>query len=383
LPFAQALREAFAFVATLAVATILASAGAQAQDWTGAFTLIPVSAPDLVLEAVLPGRAEGNVVSIGRPTGADNQVWVVTRKEGNTYALGLKANPGLVLAAKAGGTNNGTPMIIETDGSKPWQRWTIKANASGAFSLLVAHAPTKGLDDLGGGATPGSRQDLWDYHPGDEHLEWVLKPLAGATVPAEFVARRFDPFAPKGTIKEFSFSESRIFPGTRRGGSVFIPAQYDPARPACVYVRQDGYNAAEERFLESLIAAGDMPVTVGVFVRPGEVLAPRPGTLGRRTAASSTTPWATPTPGSSSRNCCPTSPGSSTSGCPPTETTAALPAAAAAASRPGTGPTRSPGSTPTAAASWPSAAGTNSRPSSASSSRSRSAPTSPPARTTW
>jgi hypothetical protein len=45
---------------------------------------------------------------------------------------------------------------------------------------------------------------------------------------------------PQGTIKSFSFSQSHIFPGTRRGGSVFIPAQYDPAKPACVYVRQDG-----------------------------------------------------------------------------------------------------------------------------------------------
>ena len=88
--------------------------------------------------------------------------------------------------------------------------------------------------------------------------------------------------APKGTIKEFAYAESRIFPGTRRTGSVFIPAQYDPARPACVYVRQDGYNAAEKGLLESLIATGDMPVTVGVFIRPGEVPAPVAGTLGRR-----------------------------------------------------------------------------------------------------
>jgi gluconolactonase len=138
----------------------------------------------LVLEAVLPGMAEGSVVSIGRPTGADNQVWVVARKKGNTHALGSKANPRLVLAAETGGTNNGTPMVMETDRGQPWQRWSFKANASGTLSLLAAHAPTKGLDDFGGGATPGSRQDLWDYRPGDEHLEWVLKPLAGATVPA-------------------------------------------------------------------------------------------------------------------------------------------------------------------------------------------------------
>ena len=77
-------------------------------------------------------------------------------------------------------------------------------------------------------------------------------------------------------------SQSRIFPGARRQVAVFIPAQYNAAKPACVYVRQDGYNPAEKGMLESLIAAGDMPVTVGVFVTSGELPAPVPGTMGRR-----------------------------------------------------------------------------------------------------
>jgi sugar lactone lactonase YvrE/enterochelin esterase-like enzyme len=87
---------------------------------------------------------------------------------------------------------------------------------------------------------------------------------------------------PSGITKGFSFAESAIFPGTRRSGTLFIPAQYDGAKPACVYVRQDGYNAAEKLMLERLIAAKQMPVTVGVFVAPGETPAPMKGTLGRR-----------------------------------------------------------------------------------------------------
>jgi len=39
---------------------------ARARD--GRFTLIPVSAPDMVPEAVLPATAENNVVSIGAPS---------------------------------------------------------------------------------------------------------------------------------------------------------------------------------------------------------------------------------------------------------------------------------------------------------------------------
>ncbi len=261
---------------------ILTAACVQAQDWSGRFTLIPVSAPEMALEAVPPGTAAGNPVSINTPTGADNQVWVMTRKE-NAYALCPASAPTLALAVTGGGTNNGVPVVLEADTGKPWQRWTVKANPNGSISLLAIHAPTKGLDDFGGGAKPGSRQDLWDYNAGDEHLQWVLKPLAGATIPKEFASGpRLDPLAAKGKVKEFTFTASRIFPGTRRTGSVFIPAQYDPAKPVCVYVRQDGYNGAEKSFLESLIAAGDMPVTVGVFVSPGELPAPMPGTMGRR-----------------------------------------------------------------------------------------------------
>lgn len=251
-----------------------------AQDWNGRFTLIPVSAPEMALEAVAPGTAEGTAVSINHPSGADNQVWLVTRKESG-YALCPASAPALALTVKEGGTNNGALLVLSADAGKPWQRWAVTNNADGSVSLLAGHAPNKGIDDFGGRGEPGSRQDLWDYHPGDEHLHWVLKPLAGATVPPA-AGSRMDPLAPKGEIKEFTFSESRIFPGTRRTGAVFIPAQYDPAKPACVYVRQDGYNKGEKRLLESLIACGDMPVTVGVFVRPGELPAPMPKTLGRR-----------------------------------------------------------------------------------------------------
>ena len=87
---------------------------------------------------------------------------------------------------------------------------------------------------------------------------------------------------PKGEIKDFTFSDSAIFPGTVRQVTVFIPAQYDGSKPACVYVKTDGYNPREKSLLETLIATKEMPVTIGVFVRPGELPAPVKGTIGRR-----------------------------------------------------------------------------------------------------
>jgi len=85
-----------------------------------------------------------------------------------------------------------------------------------------------------------------------------------------------------GATKQFTFTQSRIFPGTVRDVTVFIPAQYDGKKPACVYVKTDGFNPREKTLLETMIATKEMPVTVGVFVRPGELPAPMKGTLGRR-----------------------------------------------------------------------------------------------------
>ena len=85
-----------------------------------------------------------------------------------------------------------------------------------------------------------------------------------------------------GTTKQFTFTTSRIFPGTVRDVTVFIPAQYDGAKPACVYVKTDGFNPREKTLLETMIATKEMPVTVGVFVKPGSLPAPMKGTLDRR-----------------------------------------------------------------------------------------------------
>lgn len=85
-----------------------------------------------------------------------------------------------------------------------------------------------------------------------------------------------------GTLKQFTFEHSAVFPGTVRDVTVFIPAQYDGAKPTCVYVKTDGFNPREKVLMETMIAAKEMPVTIGVFVRPGEVRAPMKGTVGRR-----------------------------------------------------------------------------------------------------
>jgi gluconolactonase len=45
---------------------------------------------------------------------------------------------------------------------------------------------------------------------------------------------------PQGEVLEFNFASSKIFPGTTRAVKVYVPKQYDPAKPACLFVNQDG-----------------------------------------------------------------------------------------------------------------------------------------------
>jgi len=84
------------------------------------------------------------------------------------------------------------------------------------------------------------------------------------------------PGVPKGELIKFDFADSRIFPGTTRKVTVYVPKQYDPAKPACVYISQDGVQWSAPVVFDNLIAKGDIPVLVGVFVTPGVVPAKNP-----------------------------------------------------------------------------------------------------------
>lgn len=78
---------------------------------------------------------------------------------------------------------------------------------------------------------------------------------------------------PKGSITKHSFTNSLIFPGTTRDYWLYVPTQYDPTKPACVHINQDAIQFNAPAVFDKLIAAKEMPVTVGIFVSPGKVKA--------------------------------------------------------------------------------------------------------------
>ena len=81
---------------------------------------------------------------------------------------------------------------------------------------------------------------------------------------------------PHGTIEQMPPWESKIFANTIRDWSIYVPAQYKPEQPAAVMVFQDGERMKDVKgqwrvpiVFDNLIARGDMPPTIAVFINPG------------------------------------------------------------------------------------------------------------------
>src|SRR5262247_3845151 len=117
----------------------------------------------------------------------------------------------------------------------------IKCHASVLFFLILASLPTWAADDYALGPDSQFKADV-----------------------------------PHGRVERFQFTNSAVFPGTVRDGGVYIPAQYDSAKPAALMVFQDGMGYMSTNgswrvplVFDNLIAAKEMPVTVAVFLNPG------------------------------------------------------------------------------------------------------------------
>ena len=82
---------------------------------------------------------------------------------------------------------------------------------------------------------------------------------------------------PKGKLDGPFLFKSQIIAGTVRRYWIYVPAQYTSATPANVLVFQDGQRATNPtgslrvpQVLENLIHKKDMPVTIGIFITPGQ-----------------------------------------------------------------------------------------------------------------
>ena len=81
---------------------------------------------------------------------------------------------------------------------------------------------------------------------------------------------------PHGKVEQMAPWESKIFANTTRNWSIYVPAQYKPEQPAALMVFQDGEGMRNVNgkwripvVFDNLIAKGDMPPTIAVFINPG------------------------------------------------------------------------------------------------------------------
>jgi enterochelin esterase-like enzyme len=83
---------------------------------------------------------------------------------------------------------------------------------------------------------------------------------------------------PQGSFSEAKVIQSKVFPGYQHTYWVYVPAQYDPQKPAALMVFNDGQAMMAEpgdvqghRVLDNLIYRREIPVMLGVFINPGRL----------------------------------------------------------------------------------------------------------------
>jgi enterochelin esterase-like enzyme len=81
---------------------------------------------------------------------------------------------------------------------------------------------------------------------------------------------------PQGEVNGPHVIPSEAFPGTQHTYWVYVPAQYDPEKPASLMIFQDGQAFVKEdgplrarHVLDNLIYRREIPVMIAVFINPG------------------------------------------------------------------------------------------------------------------
>ena len=94
--------------------------------------------------------------------------------------------------------------------------------------------------------------------------------LCAVILTLSLVTISFESFAYEGEVIKFKINDSKIYPGTARTVTLYVPQQYDGNKPACLWLSVSGGSFMYD-ILDKSIADGDVPVIIGVFVSPGQI----------------------------------------------------------------------------------------------------------------
>lgn len=196
-----------------------------------------------------------------------------------TNIRGGWAYPGLVRKTK----DNPKPIKVylqegKDDLNNLHGNWPL-GNQDLAAALQFAGYPYKLV------MTDGGHSGKWAGEVFPSALRWLWSDDADSTViPSTETKPEWQPHpdaiandsVPQGTVESMTPWESEIFPGTIRDWAVYVPAQYKSDTPAALMVFQDGERMRDVKgrwriptVFDNLIARGDMPPTIAIFVNPG------------------------------------------------------------------------------------------------------------------
>jgi enterochelin esterase-like enzyme/sugar lactone lactonase YvrE len=133
--------------------------------------------------------------------------------------------------------------------------------------------------------TDGGHSSKWGGEIFPDALKWLWDDNSESTnIPIVETKPKWEPHpdavevadVPKGSVEQMAPWESTIFAGTTRDWSIYVPAQYDAEKPAALMIFQDGERMRDVNgrwriptVFDNLIARGDMPPTIAVFLNPG------------------------------------------------------------------------------------------------------------------
>ena len=133
--------------------------------------------------------------------------------------------------------------------------------------------------------TDGGHSGKWGGEELPNALRWLWDNEAKSTeVPIVETKPKWEPHPdaiaqdsiPHGKVISMAPWESKVFPNTTRDWSIYVPAQYNENEPAGLMIFQDGERMRNEKgrwriptVFDNLIARGEMPVTIAVFINPG------------------------------------------------------------------------------------------------------------------
>lgn len=164
----------------------------------------------------------------------------------------------------------GKSLITEDDG----QEFTWKFEDGGKLTI---YGPGLGDGSVAKYKQNGKNIDMWGegfktrgFYDGEE-LKFDKGEKKGGEKYEYTEDSRRQEGVPIGTVKEYSWNNSKLYPGSKRDFWIYAPAQYDPSKPACLMLFFDGefFKNNVPVLLDNLIHKKEIPVTIGLFVNPG------------------------------------------------------------------------------------------------------------------